>query len=171
MFSPYSIRQARREDIPSVVALWREMMAAHQALDERFRLVVDADVEFARHARRMMHGSVSRIFVAVAGSQVVGYVLSEMQQRPPVYPVGRYGFISDLCVAERYRRRGIGAALAERAVGWLKSEGATAVELLAADRNQVARCFWEAMGFKPYLVMLRKEVGPSEPPRIGFRVV
>lgn len=170
MFCPYSIREARREDLTSVVALWREMMAVHVALDDRFRFVADADVEFARHARRMMRGPVSRILVAVVGGQVVGYVLVELQQRPPIYPVGRYGFISDICVSGRHRRRGIGAALVQRAIGWLRSEGVNTVELLAADRNETARSFWAAMGFEPYLVMLRKGIGELDPPRIGFRV-
>jgi len=186
VFCPYSIREARREDLTSVVALWREMMAVHVALDDRFRFVADADAEFARHARRMMRGPVSRILVAVArrmmrgpvsrilvaviGGQVVGYVLVELQQRPPIYPVGRYGFISDICVSGRHRRRGIGAALVQRAIGWLRSEGVNTVELLAADRNETARSFWAAMGFEPYLVMLRKGIGGLDPPRIGFRV-
>ena len=171
MFCPYSVRQARRNDIPSIVALWQQMMAVHQALDGRFRLVADADVEFARHARRMMQAAGSRIFVAEMGAHVIGYVLAEMQQRPPIYPAGRYGFISDLCVAEPFRRRGIGRALAQRAIGWLQSEGATAVELLASDRNQTAREFWAAMGFEPYLVMLRRESDAHSPARIGFRIV
>jgi GNAT superfamily N-acetyltransferase len=89
---------------------------------------------------------------------VVGYVIAEMQARLPIYPAGRYGFISDICVTERYRRRGIGRALAERAVRWCSGEGATSVELFAAERNPVSGAFWSAMGFGPYLRMLRMDV-------------
>lgn len=166
----YAIREAARGDLPAIVALWREMMDTHASLDARFRFVADAEAEFAKHARRMMRSACSRIFVCDLGGAVVGYVLAETQVRPPIYPAGRYGFISDLCVAARVRRRGIGRELAERAISWLRSEGVNAVELFAAERNEVAVAFWSALGFEPYLRMMRMDCPEPRRARIGFRV-
>lgn len=165
-----TIREARRGDLNAVVSLWRAMMDIHASLDARFHFVADAEAEFAKHARRMMRSGCSRIFVCDAGGAVVGYVLVETQVRPPIYPAGRYGFISDLCVSARYRRRGIGRALAERAVAWLRSQGVNAVELFAAERNEDALAFWSALGFEPYLRMLRMDWPAEHEQRVGFRI-
>lgn len=164
----FVIRETRRGDLSAIVSLWREMMDVHAGLDERFRFVADAEAEFARHARRMQKSACSRIFVADLGGAVIGYVLAETQIRPPIYPAGRYGFISDLCVAERYRRRGAGRALVERALAWLRSEEVNAVELLAAERNPDAIAFWESLGFKPYLRLLRLDWPDEARTRIRF---
>jgi GNAT superfamily N-acetyltransferase len=169
MSCPFIIRDARREDTDTIVALWREMMDEHADLDSRFRFSPDAEVEFARHVRRSMRSSGAHLFVGVYGGSVIGYVFGEMQSRPPIYPTGRYGFISDLCVTKRFRRNGLGRALTERMLRWFSAEGATAVELFAADRNEVARAFWASMGFEPFLQMLRIELDRAGPGRIGFR--
>jgi len=164
MSLPFAIREYRRGDLDPVVALWREMMEEHAARDPRFRFVPDADAEFARHARQVARSAEARVFVADVGGSVVGYVLAELQNRLPIYPVGRFGFISDLSVTTRFRRKGIGRGLADRAIMWCRAQGATSVELYAAECNPEASEFWNAVGFAPYLRMLRMElaVAPTE---------
>jgi len=92
--------------------------------------------------------------------QVVGYVLAYEAARPPVYPAGRYGFISDLFVLEPYRGQGIGRALVRRALLWLRTIGVTSVELLASEHNEHAQRFWEAVGFRRFLRMYRLDMLP-----------
>lgn len=162
---PVAVRDAHKRDVDAVVRLWEEMMTMHFELDARFRFVADAPVAFARHLRQTMGSRRARVFVAEAGGAVVGYVLAELHERPPIYPVGVYGFISDLCVTESRRRFGIGRALFERAWQWLISCDVTAVELHAADCNDAGLRFWKAMGFTPYLRLMRQDRPPARPLR------
>ena len=78
-------------------------------------------------------------FVAEDGGELAGVILAGHD--------GRRGFIHHMAVAEAFRRRGVGATLAERALGALKAEGIHKVALLAFKRNEAGNAFWERMGF------------------------
>ena len=78
-------------------------------------------------------------FVAEVGGELAGVILAGHD--------GRRGFIHHMAVAEAYRRRGVGAALAERALEALRAEGIHKVALLAFKRNEAGNAFWERMGF------------------------
>ena len=78
-------------------------------------------------------------FVAEENGELAGVILAGHD--------GRRGFIHHMAVAEAYRRRGVGAALAERALEALKAEGIHKVALLAFKRNEAGNAFWERMGF------------------------
>src|SRR5437870_3243227 len=132
---PYIIREARRHDAPAVTALWKEMMDLHGALDGRFRFESGASKEFERHFVATIRSRDARIIVAETANMVAGYILGEIHDRKALYPTGKYGFISDICVGGSYRRKGMGKSLVEALMLWFKNRGITAVELFAADRN------------------------------------
>ena len=60
---------------------------------------------------------------------------------------GRRGYIYHMAVAEAFRRRGVGTALAERCLAALKGQGIHKVALLAFRRNEAGNAFWEKQGF------------------------
>jgi len=155
---PAAIREARRGDVDIVVGMWVAMMAYHYALDHRFHFAADAPASYASHVRMLMKNRLARVYVAESDGTVAGFITAEVARRPPVYPVGQYGFIADMFVDPAYRRRGIGRALFEQTAKWLRSCGVTSIELLAAERNAEGAAFWRAMGFEPYLQMLRYDV-------------
>lgn len=152
------VRPARQRDVDDIVSMWRCMMAFHHELDTRFQFEPDAPTQFRKLVRGALRDRSACLYVAELEGSLVGYVMAHLAPRPPVYPVGRYGFISDLYVLERWRRMGIGGALLRHAVAWLSARAVTAVELLAAERNLDAHAFWEAMGFRQFLVLYRMDL-------------
>ncbi len=152
---PAVIRPAQREDSTAILHLWQELMDMHASMDPRFRLGGDAAAAYTEQLKAMMKNSRCAVLVAVIGGRVVGYATAELVERPRTYPAGKYGFISELFVLGRYRRLGIGRSLARRALLWLLSLGATQVELLAAVNNDVSLAFWESIGFRPFLQLMR----------------
>ncbi len=154
----FAIREARRQDARAVVSLWQEMMDFHGALDPRFRFAANAAREFEYHFISTIRSREAQIYVAEADGQVIGYILGEMHTRKPLYPAGRYGFISDASVRTTWRRHGVGRALVERLMEWFHRKGATTVELFVAVANPESTAFWQAMGFTDFLRLLRKEI-------------
>lgn len=78
-------------------------------------------------------------FVAEADGELAGVILAGHD--------GRRGYIYHMAVAEAHRRRGVGAALAERCLDALRAEGIHKVALLAFRDNGPGNAFWERMGF------------------------
>jgi ribosomal protein S18 acetylase RimI-like enzyme len=79
-------------------------------------------------------------FVARDAGQLVGAVLAGTD--------GRRGYLQHLAVAPSHRGRGVGRALAERAVEALRSLGVTKCHLMVRQENAAARAFWEHLGWQ-----------------------
>ena len=58
-----------------------------------------------------------------------------------------FAYIDDIVVDRGYRRRGVGRALIEQAVGWAKAKGLAGVMLETQDNNVGACRLYEACGF------------------------
>ena len=78
-------------------------------------------------------------FVAFDGENLVGAVLCGHD--------GRRGYLQHLAVAPGHRRRGIGAALAERCLAALAEQGIFKCHLFVRADNPEARAFWERVGW------------------------
>lgn len=154
----FTVREAKRHDVNTIVLLWKEMMDFHGQYDSRFTFAYNAPREFEKHLLSVMRSRDARVFVADNGGAAVGYISVEVHNRKPIYPIGRYGFVSDISVTESWRRCGVGRALAETGAAWLRQEGVTVIELFAAENNPTSMAFWKSIGFTDYLRLLRYDV-------------
>lgn len=157
------IREANRRDLSSLVALWQEMMDYHRSYDARFRFSPNAPREVERHLLETLRSRAARIFIAEAEERVIGYIVGEVHARRPIYPIGTYGFISDICVTASWRRRGVGRALVRALDAWFAGQKVTSVELFAAALNPESVAFWRTMGYDDYLRLMRRDFDAMKP--------
>ena len=101
------------------------------------------------------------VFVADAG-QLVGVALGLMRAAPelPVFIEQRWGLLDGLVVDPAWRRRGVGELLARAVEAWALRLGARWVEVNVYEFNDEARRFYEALGYLPLSMKLRK-AGPG----------
>ena len=158
--SGFRIRQAHNQDRIVIGRLWCDLMAYHRLLDPRFAVAADSEQKYVRHVHDVMQSRDARVLVAeeVATTSVVAYVIGEVQARSPLAMPGLIGFVSDICVTETWRQRGVGRALVEDLKPWFVARKATAMELYIADANPVAAEFWQAMGMRPFLRLMHAEL-------------
>jgi N-acetylglutamate synthase len=78
-------------------------------------------------------------FVALESDVIIGSILAGHD--------GRRGLIYHMTVHPDNRRRGIGKALVDAALGALRTEGITKVLLVAMKSNTIGNNFWAALGF------------------------
>lgn len=77
--------------------------------------------------------------VAIEDGKLVGSILCGHD--------GRRGCFYHVCVADQYRRRGIGKAMAVYAMNALKKEHINKVSLIAFAKNDVGNAFWNSIGW------------------------
>lgn len=77
--------------------------------------------------------------VAIEDGKIVGSILCGHD--------GRRGCFYHVCVADQYRRRGIGKAMAVYAMNVLKKEHINKVSLIAFTKNDIGNAFWNSIGW------------------------
>ena len=160
IMSEFRVRDARGGDREPIGTLWRELMEHHRALDPRFTIAPDGEKKYVRHALEMMRSANGRVLVAesIESGEVIAYIMGELQSRPPIALPGLYGFISDICVAEPWRKQGVGRALFLEMKRWFVTRKAIAIELYIAESNPAALAFWADMGLQPFLKLLHVDL-------------
>jgi len=157
MKSKIEIREATKADLPDIVELWKSIMDFHRNLDSFFTRSQEGHRNFLNWVTKEMESDTSELFIAETEGKILGYIKIQICDYPPVFEKKKYGMISDAIVNEKYRRKGIGEALFDRAMGWFKENDIERVELRVANINPVAQGFWKKMGFRPYMTTMFKE--------------
>ena len=121
-------REFTPADYDAVLAVWRAGAG-----------VVLREVDDRAPVERYLARNRGLSFVAVDGGQVVGAVLCGTD--------GRRGYLQHLAVAPAHRHRGVGRALAERAVAALAASGIDKCHLMVLQANAGARAFWAKLGW------------------------
>ena len=123
------IRTMTIEDYQGVHDLWMTIKGFG------IRSVDDSEEGIAAFLKRNPTTSV----VAVENGKIVGSILCGHD--------GRRGCFYHVCVADQYRRRGIGKAMAVYAMNALKKEHINKVSLIAFAKNDIGNAFWNSIGW------------------------
>jgi GNAT superfamily N-acetyltransferase len=154
--------QLIREFCDADLAALRECVVALQeferTIEPRLRTgeaMADAYCEQLLARRTTQQGI---IFVAEIDGRVAGFVaiFAKVPYEDLDDPPGEYALISDLCVLEPYRRRGLGRRLIERAEAYAWASGAVELRIGVLAANEDARSLYRAAGFSPSLEILTK---------------
>src|SRR5262245_33866735 len=133
-----SIREYRRDDLDRCRELWRSLTQRHRDIyDDPTLGGPDPGVEFDEYlAQRELH----RVWLAEVGHQVLG--LCGLLVR------GEECELEPIVVDPNYRRRGIGALLAQQAIAESRQLGMKYVNVRPVARNLEAIRFFHREGFR-----------------------
>jgi ribosomal protein S18 acetylase RimI-like enzyme len=145
------LRDARLDDHPSLVALWRLMDALHAELLPRFfrRPPPAAPARGRAELERILRSPDEIVRVAAVDAALVGLCHTQVYDTPPQATLTqtRRAHVDSLVVAESARRRGIGRRLVDDAAAWARGKGASEMVLTVWAGNHGAERFYHALGF------------------------
>lgn len=125
----FDIRTMTIDDYDSVYKLWMSIKGFG------IRSIDDSREGVDRFIKRNPETSV----VAVADDKIVGAILCGHD--------GRRGCLYHVCVHEKYRKHGIGKAMATACMRRLQAEGINKVNLIAFKSNEIGNHFWTGSGW------------------------
>jgi len=152
------VRRAKPADLDRVAALWTAITHHHEPLDPVFRMRDDADGELAELLRAMVRDPDCEILVYDEQGDLPGMLIVRIDQAPPIMDEVQRAEITDLGVRDGERRRGIGTALVETALDWVRASGVARVEVQVAHGNAEGQAFWRARGFGDFMDVLDKRL-------------
>lgn len=123
------IREMTIEDYEGVKSLWLSIKGF------AIRSIDDSKEGVTRFINRNPGTSV----VAVEDNKIVGAILCGHD--------GRRGCLYHVCVAQEYRRQGIGKAMVIHCMEALKKEKINKVSLIAFTVNDIGNAFWRQIGW------------------------
>lgn len=152
------VRLAVMADLDRVAALWTAITHHHESLDPLFRMRPGADSELGELLRAIARDPDAAIFVYDDGGDLPGMCIVRIDHAPPIMVEVERAEITDLGVRPDARRRGIGSALVDEALRWVRESGVGRVEVQVAVGNAEGQAFWRARGFGDLMDVLHKRL-------------
>ena len=154
------IRRASARDLAELGELGAALMRTHYAFDPlRFLEPGTGDSGgYSSFLASQLDEDGAAVFVAERQRRIVGYVYSAIEPLSWKDLRDECGFIHDLVVSEAARGGGIGEALLDAAVEWLREQGMPRVVLGTAAQNDRAQRLFERRGFRPTMIEMTLEL-------------
>jgi ribosomal protein S18 acetylase RimI-like enzyme len=149
------VRAGRPADIATVGDLWEQMLAYHIERDRRYLTADGAREAFLHYVRvRVLRSADNKLLIAEVDKAPAGFLIARIERGGPVFLHPDFGYITDTCVDEDYRREGVGRALFEAAKSWFRAKGVTNIRVSVASENPGSMTFWRDLGFRPFMERL-----------------
>lgn len=143
-----AVRAATGVDLPWMAALWQQMMHRHHRAHPGFALADDAVATWEASMWDMMARPDSFVLAAPR----VGFCCGWVARHPAIYRAQKVGLLSEIAVAQRARRQGVGTALLAAARAWFVARELQEFQLATAMFNGPAQRFFRAQGGTPLLM-------------------
>lgn len=142
MIRPY--RESDRETLRAITAVCFDGVSIDQNIEKRHGTIAGKGWQWrkAGHIDADVAANQEGIFVHEADGEVVGFVTARPNRDT------RVGGIPNLAVLPGHQGRGIGRALIDRAVAYLKGEGMRFVRIETIEQNEAACALYPRLGFE-----------------------
>jgi GNAT superfamily N-acetyltransferase len=158
------IRRAQRGDLGALGSLGATLLRVHHEFDRARFMTPGTDPEggYAWFLGTQLTRRDARVFVAERDGVVVGYVYAAVEPQSWKELRDEAGFIHDVLVDESARGGGVARALVEAAMVWLRGCGVPRVVLWTAHANEPAHRLFAALGFRPTMIEMTKELNDTD---------
>jgi L-amino acid N-acyltransferase YncA len=171
-----SIRLATTADLPRLIVLFREELEYQESLAQWFRLTAQPD--WGAYVAARLNRTDGAVLVAEEGGALLGFVDIRILQRaakskrgalralvrflrrpaPALIEPMMSGFLEDIYVDPKQRRRGIAKELVEHALEWFRARKIQHVEAAIWARNEASLRLAQGLGFQTARIHVRRDV-------------
>ena len=170
------IRSATISDLPSLIELFRAELECQESLAQWFRLTARPD--WGAYVSARLNRTDGAVLVAEEDGALLGFVDIRILQRaagskrsalralirfrkkpaPPLIEPMASGFLEDIYVDPKQRRRGIAKELVEHAFEWFRARKIQHVEAAIWARNEASLSLARGLGFQTARIHVRRDV-------------
>lgn len=142
------VRKSTLNDVPVIARLYREQFREMEKLIPDFIKEGNQNEDFIKNT---ITDENADILVYEYDGMVIGFILLQLKTRPDfefIVP-GKYCYIMDVIITEKFRGNGYGTALLNSARAWAIERACTFINLDVLSNNPQAIKLYEKLGFIP----------------------
>lgn len=151
------LRDARVKDGEKALPVWDEFMNYHRRISSLdFEMVDKAREMWRKYFERHVRSRIRKAIVAEWDGEIVGFLLGEIQKRPPIFTTSRQAYVDSVGVLESKRNQGIATMMLDAFAEWAREKKMPYIMLNVAVENDAAIRCYAKRGFKSMLLSQRK---------------
>ena len=154
----FSVRVARREDVPSLEHLIDQIVAFHHR-EAPTHFKDPGRLSSAGYLEERLADPDSVVLIAERNHSHVGVAVAVIREVPPILRPSRVVLVENLAVDDKFRRTGVGRKLIEAALVWARAQDVTELDINVYEFNVDAIRFYEALGFETVSRRMRRPTG------------
>ncbi|GGM82925.1 hypothetical protein GCM10010967_13300 [Dyadobacter beijingensis] len=149
------IRQARLDELPTLLAFEQNLIASERPLDDTF-----VAEEFHYYdLEKMIRSDDAEVLVAVLGDRLIASGNARILEGKHYNRFKRYAFLGFMYTEPDMRGRGINRLIIDALVVWARGKGLDEVRLQVYSENIPAVAAYEKVGFRKMLTEMRLATG------------
>ncbi len=165
-----TVRNARLEDVSSIVELWKEFMAEHDELVFKENPQIEPYIRkylkkrenaaslFKAFIQENIRSDDALVLITEVEGEPVRFSLALIQNTIPIFVVEKIGAISDLFIKKSFRGRGLSSQLKNETIKWLKKKNIAHATITVYADNKHAREIYKEWDFQDFQVVLRRAI-------------
>ena len=100
------IRKAKLKDLDILSKMSLSLLKYHQKFDKYFSPSKNADKFLKSFQKKCIYSKNYYLIVSILDGKINGYALAGLSSRPPIFKDRKVGFIYDVYVEEKFRKKG-----------------------------------------------------------------
>ena len=140
-------RPATEADFPTLAGLYEKLNAYFYQVGYHLPRPENVGELWVDSFRRTL-GRFSNVFVAEGQGRLLGFHLCRLKSLPAHMGGVMVGEVSDVWVEPEARCLGVGIALVQAGLEWMRRQGVHSVEVQVLSQNEGSLKFFESLGFQ-----------------------
>jgi len=155
------IRKPKKGDEQDIAELDKQFWEIHADIDPFIAPAKKlSEKDYLKHARKAINNKKKNnfYFAAEINGKVVGIVNFKIQKNPKFFKLKKFGYLDAITINKKYRNKGVGRALTNFALNFLKKKGISYIKFHTNWKNKSAIKAFRKMGFEEKNIMFYKKI-------------
>lgn len=152
------IRIATLDDLDEILKLKIQIKDNEKKYNDSLEDFDKVKKHYIQYTKNDINGKYRRLLVATINGKIVGMILGKQYRSLKISGYKLRGYISNLYVEKKHRKKGIAKELIDSLILWFKEKGVKEMTLEIYSDNKVAIDLYKKIGFTNYSIKMFKKI-------------